>query len=822
LYFFRKIAFDSATITDWVCSMTQPPTDTDPPTPAQSTPRHDHSLYLLVAALLLAVMFGLAVGSALDKSPTFDEGFYVGRGWAFWRTGHLMPLGHPPLTNLLSGLGVLLEPGLPDPTTLNGWAEDNYEDFSHDLLWEQGIDTDRVIFLARLPTIFLGLLLGALVCRWGWELYGHWGALIALALYALSPNVLAHTRLATTDLGVAAFYVAALYAWTRFLRRWSARWLVIGGLLFGLAQAAKFSALLLGPTLLAMTLWVAWRKRKQLGEGDGPLAQIARWPLGWLWAALAALIGMGLIGLVALWATYLFALRPYPLANYVSEFLHFMSLAAEGHRAYLLGSFSQSGWWYYHPLILLAKMPLPALAILLVAITLALGRSMRPAEMALVFPALVYLGASMLGSLNVGIRYLLPMLPLLFLFSGRIASGSSRSRWLRMGVLAILLGCQAALHVWIYPDYLAFYNLAVGGPRNGYRIAVDSNLDWGQDLPELAAYLAGHDDQLQVYLSYFGWADPAYYGIDAIRLPGWPPPEPDPVRAPFHPLTPLPGRYAISASNLVGVQLYEPDSFAYFRTREPVARIGNSIFIYEIHPATALASARTRPEWFAQCATPGPLESEGRIADLTGIPDLRQIYFDCQQSLPFPAGPGWLMLPAEGQPVVDLGPPDYVARHADGSPRYRVWQVDGPPPPPPSTVEFPPLALPLPIAGYLELNGYQVSAGQVAPGETLTVTIWWRVREPPPPPVSFFAHLIAPDGTVAAIGDSLGVAIEDWQPGTVLIQQHAFNIGEEIPDGSYALAVGLYKLDTLERFPVSQSGERVVDRIVLRNVTVAR
>ena len=66
------------------------------------------------------------------------------------------------------------------------------------------------------------------------------------------------------------------------------------------------------------------------------------------------------------------------------------------------------------------------------------------------------------------------------------------------------------------------------------------------------------------------------------------------------------------------------------------------------------------------------------------------------------------------------------------------------------------------------------------------------------------------------------MAVEDWQPGTVLIQQHAFHIGEELPDGSYALAVGLYSLDTLERFPVSQSGERVVDRIVLRNVTVAR
>src|SRR5687767_8294646 len=87
------------------------------------------SFHLILAALALVVMFSLTLGSSLFSSPTFDEGMYIGRGWAFLRTGHLLPLGHPPLTNVLSGLGVLLEPNLPDPQSLDGWDDNNPEIF---------------------------------------------------------------------------------------------------------------------------------------------------------------------------------------------------------------------------------------------------------------------------------------------------------------------------------------------------------------------------------------------------------------------------------------------------------------------------------------------------------------------------------------------------------------------------------------------------------------------------------------------------------------------------------------------------------------------
>ena len=776
------------------------------------------ALALLLAALLLAAMFGLAVGSSLDKSPTFDEGHYIGRGWVYLRTGdldHLLALGHPPLTNELMGLGLLLEPALPEPAALNGWDDGNVELMSEDLLWHRGLNADRIVFLSRMPIIFLGLLLGVVIWRWGREMYGMWSASIALALVAFSPTIISNTQLATTDMGVATFYVATLYAWSRFLHRRTVRWLIISGVVFGLAQASKFSALVLIPTLGVMTIWFAWRRSELTLRPGGRLAawinQLNGEHLGWLWAALASLVSLGLIGLLVVWACDRFTLQPLASGRYFGELKHFLSLASEGHRAYLLGRFSQSGWWYYHPFTLLVKLTLPELLILAAAIATAAGRGIYKAEWEILFPALLYLGVSMAGSLNVGIRYLLPMLPLLFLFAARKGLGIGQPIWLSYVLSAMLVGWQISVSLLAYPNYLAFFNMASGGSDYGYHLLADSNLDWGQDLPGLAKYMQEQDIS-QIYLSYFGQADPAYYGINSIALPGWPSDQGGP---PFYPMNPQPGLYAISASNLVGVQLPDQDAFGYFRAREPMANIGHSILIYQVPPA-----GDKPPTWVGQCAVPAPTENVETLRERTGIPDLLHFYFDCQRSLPFQAGPGWLVLPPGVQPIVDLGEPDYLARLADGSPRYQMWQVANAPPAPPSTIDFPAVLLPIPIAGYLELLGYQVAPADISVGETLVLTAWWRVREPPPPPVSIFAHLLAADGSAIQTGDALSVQAEDWLPGMVLIQQHILAIEGNIPPGDYALSVGLYSLSTGERFPISETGDRLVDHIVLRTVQV--
>ncbi|NDJ33755.1 MAG: hypothetical protein GYB64_03755 [Chloroflexi bacterium] len=707
---------------------------------------------LALISLLLIGSFGLALGSSLDKSPTFDEAFYIARGWAFWRTGELFSLGHPPLTNLLVGAGVLLEPGLPDPAALDGWEEGDPEAISESLLWERGLNAERITFLARVPIIWLTALLGAIVYRWAADLYRSNGGLLALTLFAFSPNVLAHGRLATTDLGVAAFYIATLWAWSHWLRRRTSGWLVVAGLLFGFAQAAKFSALLLIPTLGVITLAAGLRQRRLLGD-------------------LTALVAMGSIGLFSLWASHLFTVRPLAEGMYPGELLHFLGLAAEGHTGYLLGRFSQTGWWTYHLVTLAVKWTEPALLLVFGAALSTGWRSLHPREWTVLFPALFYIGITLLISLNVGVRYLLPATPLLFVFAGRLTQ-------LEIRLVRPALSGLAAIHILIavvvFPHYIPYFNLASGGPDRGHRILADSNLDWGQDLPGLAAYLQQHsiDD---LHLSYYGQAYPTYYDIDAKPLPSWPPPPEEPED--FHPLHPDPGWYAISVSNLIGAQLFEHDSFGYFRARQPEAVVGHSIHVYRVEP-------RADPPVGLLCRE-NPVLTEERLRAWVGRPDLPIAYIDCDTSS---LAPSLLLAPVDSTPPGTSAPPDFLGRHEDGRPHFYGWHLSSP-----ATVAD-------------ETAFTLLNAELIRSGDTLTVTGTWQVNEPLTG-ISIFAHLTAPDGFLLAAGDALGVPAEAFTSGAVLIQHHTLSLPADIEPGSYPVLLGVYRLDTGERLPVTFEGQ---------------
>ena len=129
----------------------------------------------------------------------------------------------------------------------------------------------------------------------------------------------------------------------------------------------------------------------------------------------------------------------------------------------------------------------------------------------------------------------------------------------------------------VHPHYLAYFNEAAGGPANGYRLLVDSNLDWGQDLKGLGPWLAAHGIP-RAKLSYFGTADPEYYRTPVDLLPGYMLPRPrEEVRSV------APGDVvAVSATNLQGVYV-EPDVrplMDRLRAREPIGQVGYSILVY--------------------------------------------------------------------------------------------------------------------------------------------------------------------------------------------------------------------------------------------------
>jgi len=259
--------------------------------------------------------------------------------------------------------------------------------------------------------------------------------------------------------------------------------------------------------------------------------------------------------------------------HYIDSLRFQLAHASEGHQSYLLGRHSTTGWWYYYLVAMAIKTPLPLLALIGWSLVGGAARGIPRRDLSgLVLPPLALIALfSLIPGPNIGLRYVLPVYPFLIVIAGGAAAAAFRTAGGR-AVLVLLLGFQVFGTLRVYPNYLPYFNELVGGPSHGYEYLVDSNLDWGQDLKQLKAYVDEHELGT-IHLSYFGSVDPDLYGIDHEPLSfetleralagqeGWR------------------GTLAVSATFLAGVYL-DDDVYERLRERTPDAVIGHSIHIY--------------------------------------------------------------------------------------------------------------------------------------------------------------------------------------------------------------------------------------------------
>jgi hypothetical protein len=751
--------------------------------------------------LLLLCLFAQAVGHARSASIVFDEGPHLAIGYATLRSGdlRLQPVHiHPPLANALAAAPLLLQKDLPDPRLVEGWEIASLSAITDAVVWQYP-HPRRLAMAGRFPIIMMTLLLAAIVFRWASDLFGPRAGVVALTLCACDPNVIAHGSLITTDMAVVLWGTAAIFLTARYLRR--CRWGYWAGaaVALGLALASKVSAVSLLLPLGALWLLgprpATWRQRGAVVAGG---------------LALAALV---------LWAAYGFEVRtlpdlplPVPAATHLEIYRSLQEHYRLGHPAFLMGQNSDYGWWYYFPVAFVLKTPLATLFLLVVSVSLQVCKLARPRLVidhwslvirrwgSLVLFPLLYIASTPFSSVNIGYRHLLPLLPFLFIFVSSLAAQRPALHAPRF-TLHALLAFYLIVTLRTFPHYLAFFNGLAGGPTGGYRYLVDSNLDWGQNLWQLRDWMQESGVE-RVSYAHFSPARPQVYGVEADFLP------PDPRAVNFAPFDPAPGVYAIGATVLQGVYTPDVNTYAWFRSREPVARLGHALFVYEVSP-------RPKPTWAAVCADPLPVLSPETVRAGFGQPGMRVIVLDCGQSWVFPDGDepgGYVLLP-------EAAPPsgarlEMWARHADGSPCYGIYRVEGGKLAPERPLDG------TAVEGPLVFLGYQTTATDTHPGGVIELWAFWEVRTVPARLLSLMAHLVGPDGVPVAVGDGLGVPVEQWQPGDVIVQRHRLGVPEGIPVGEYELQAGAYWLDTMERWAVQDAGGNVSERIVLTTVEV--
>jgi hypothetical protein len=572
-------------------------------------------LFAVVVVLLLAAIPIQAVPSLVRKSATFDEASHLSSAYEYLVTGVFRQhLDHPPLADQIAAFPLLfLKLQLPTDEA----SQKSLIRFGNRFVYRNVRDADTILLWGRLPIVLLTMLLGWVVFSWGREL-GHPGAgLLALFLCVFDPNILAHGRLATNDLAVTCFSFIAVYRFWKLLS--SPGWanVIWAGLAFGLSQASKFSAVLLVPILVLLAaLWLLSGHKMHAPfplPGSRLLSQ--RPGLIRAYALVAVFLTIFLIGFALVWADYRFevgtvlgegrqlswlderldgsrwesAVRylfwelPIPAHKYIYGLAVKYTHTEVGRPTFLMGDLSGEGWWYYFLIAFLIKTPIPLLILLTVAtiLTVVQRTSFWRREAFLLIPVLIWFGVNSSSGFNLGYRHLLPALPFLFVFAGQVvAVGKIRWQTVIVGLVAILCVWQLVGILRIHPHYLAYFNELVGGPENGYKYLVDSNLDWGQDLKGLGAYLKAQSVD-RVELSYFGTADPAYYGISYTCLPSFGILSKD--KCPIEPgFQGRAGVFALSATHLQGVYLNDPHTFDWLKEREPEAVIGYSIFVYRV------------------------------------------------------------------------------------------------------------------------------------------------------------------------------------------------------------------------------------------------
>jgi hypothetical protein len=731
------------------------------------------------AIFLLLLLYTFILTSVSQKSLTVDEQGHLFRGIAYVKTGAVHFLwGHPLLASSLNALPLLTEPNLQLPTATPAWQSGNWEIAADHFLWQLNDDPLRLIFLGRLSTLWLTLLLGALIYRWGRELAGKTAAFLALALFAMDPNILAHGGLITSDLAVTFFILLSVYGFWRWA---SGRYplsvngepntkygVLLTGLGLGGAAATKFSAAALGPILGLLALGLAVKRRS--------------------WRPLWFLAAAGGVAALLLWAVYLFQIRPFPAAAYWQELAWQLDYFSRPHGAYLLGQYAATGWWYYFPVTFFLKTPLPTLLLLgyglLRLVVFAIRK--KPATtglnlLVLLLPTAVYMLITLFTPLNIGYRHLLPILPFLTLFIALTLSPAYSHPRSPLHLIFPLWLLLIALSTW--PHYIPYFNWLAGPAERHWRVLSDSNLDWGQDLPALAAWQR-ETGKKPLYLSYFGTAHPSAYGLDFIALPTWEPgPEQiPPFRQTFNPQDPAPGFYAISITNLQGLVLGDAhDTYAWFREREPVARLGGSIFVYEV-------AARGKPVNLAFSGL-RPAELAPELHAGLGTNDVRVRWFDAHTSFIWPAEAGWWA--ARGEQPVDafLLPFAEIAAAfttADGSQR-----LDRPVYPPPI-----PWGQAIPVGETAVFLGYDEVQNDQLAAEIALIT-GWRVAQAVARPLKIFVHALDAQGQLVGQWDGLDVDPAAWQPGDVFVQLHRFTVPETAVVHSFA--IGLYDGATLER-----------------------
>jgi 4-amino-4-deoxy-L-arabinose transferase-like glycosyltransferase len=530
----------------------------------------------LLPVLLVVLYLAQCTWFIRTQSLTYDEPVHIAEGMDAWRDGRFEQYNdHPPLARLWCALPLLDHKWQVDIEKLP-------ESFRVSRITPDPIS---LAWRARAMNVLLGFLLAWLVWRVAERLFSRVAANFALALFVFSPSMVAHFSIATTD-GAATLLIFAT-TWTLACWRRDPGWKNTVGLalLSGLMLLAKFST---APMFVLVLLWmIALVSIKQsphrIRLGLQKTATFLVLTFLIVWAGYFFHVSRLTVRDGTLTATFPNWSAPIvkpahgrnysvlvPAGEYVEGFRELVRHNRQGQPAFFLGqASSHGGWKLYYPIVILLKWPTTVLVLALIGLALAARRIARqipvPRDLWIMasFPAL-YLAMAIFAHFNLGERHVLPLYPFAIMFAAAVWEGGAIRGFAKLLLIGLAL-MNAADAMRFAPGYLSYFTPFVR-PADSYLLLSDSNLDWGQGLLALKAYQDEHPDE-RIALSYFGSVDPKEYGIQASAFDG---------------NKNISGTVVVSATNLSGQYLSDPEKYRWLLQLKPVAILDHSLYIFKV------------------------------------------------------------------------------------------------------------------------------------------------------------------------------------------------------------------------------------------------
>lgn len=587
---------------------------------------------IILAGIVFCFMFFIMLKCSIGDSGTVDEIAHIPAGYSYvkYLDFRLNP-EHPPLAKALASIPLSF-------MHLNGikndwsWEKINQWEAGWQFIYQNGNNPDQILFWSRLPLILLAMGLGLLLFLWANKWYGKKIALITLLLYALYPDVLGHGHLVTTDVAAAFGFAITIFAFDRLLKKKTWSTLIWASVAFGVAQLLKFSSFLLFAVLFILILYRAYLDRS---EKDNYWLKFKEYFKSYILVCVLSIILVWIVYIPFGWNTppsiehtviemnlMPNEARTLPLRNFLHHFENnpitrglgqyilgvflVVGRVAGGNATFIIGHLSDKGISWYFPVAYLIKTPLPIMVFFLWAIiSLIIFRPKSKEDtwenFLLLTPIVIYWAFTLKGSLDIGIRHLLPTVPFVILFIaknlyrylGKFAILSWQTIW-----IALLLVWYISGVVWYYPQYIAYFNFLV--PRDDrYKYLTDSSLDWGQDLLRLRDYVNENNID-SIKIDYFGGSVPEYYIPQTVE---W-----------HSAYGPTSGWLAVSATYFQSSRLYGPKegiwSYQWLDEFQPEAIIGGSILVYDISQENLAQHPPKSPYPITQLKEPGSLNTD--------------------------------------------------------------------------------------------------------------------------------------------------------------------------------------------------------------------